>query len=186
MTNTAPRKVIVVGGGAAGFLAAITCAESAPGTEVTLLERGPQFLSKVRISGGGRCNVTHACFDPRELAARYPRGERELIGPFTRFQARDTVAWFEDRGVRLKTESDGRIFPLSDSSETIIRCLLDAARSAGVQLLIHRGVEHVVQRAETGFELALSDGEKLFGERILLATGGCRTPAAGRVAVGLG
>jgi predicted Rossmann fold flavoprotein len=186
MTNTSPRKVVVVGGGAAGFLAAITCAESAPGTEVTVLEKGPQFLSKVRISGGGRCNVTHACFDPRELAARFPRGERELIGPFTRFQARDTVAWFEGRGVRLKTEDDGRIFPVSDSSETIIQCLVGAARSAGVHLLVHRGMDRVVKRADAGFELTLSDGESLFCERILLATGGCRTPAAGRVPVTLG
>lgn len=186
MTNTAPRRVVVVGGGAAGFLAAITCAEAAPETDVTVLERGPQFLSKVRISGGGRCNVTHACFDPRELAARFPRGERELISPFTRFQARDTVAWFEGRGVRLKTENDRRIFPASDSSETIIHCLLGAAKSAGVHLLVHRGVDRVVKRADIGFELTLSDGETLFCERILLATGGCRTPAAGRVAVALG
>jgi hypothetical protein len=179
------RKVVVVGGGAAGFLAAITCAESLPGADVTVLERGPQFLSKVRISGGGRCNVTHACFDPRELAARYPRGERELIGPFTRFQARDTVAWFEARGIRLKTENDGRIFPASDSSETIIHCLLDAAKSAGVHLLVSRGVDQV-KRAGAGFELTLSDGGTLVCERILLATGGCRTPSAGRVAVALG
>src|SRR2546428_7813197 len=113
------RRVVVVGGGAAGFLAAITCAEAAPDAAVTLVERGPQFLSKVRISGGGRCNVTHACFDAREMATRFPRGEQALIGPFRRFQASDTVAWFEARGVRLKTESDGRMFPVTDSSQTI-------------------------------------------------------------------
>src|ERR1017187_3295268 len=96
------RRVIVVGGGAAGFFAAITCAEAAPDAEVTVLERGPQFLSKVRISGGGRCNVTHACFDTRELAARFPRGERVLLSPFKSFQASDTVTWFESRGVKLK------------------------------------------------------------------------------------
>src|ERR1041384_2734085 len=94
------RRVIVVGGGAAGFFAAITCAEAAPGTEGTLLEKGPQFLSKVRVSGGGRCNVTHACFDARELAVRFPRGGKALIGPFQRFQGRDTVEWFESRGVK--------------------------------------------------------------------------------------
>src|SRR5258708_8055964 len=109
-------KVIIVGGGAAGFFVAITCAEAAPDAEVTLLERGPQFLSKVRISGGGRCNVTHACFEARELARRFPRGEQELIAPFKRFSARDTIAWFEARGVKLKTESDGRMFPVTDSS----------------------------------------------------------------------
>src|SRR5258708_27729485 len=102
----ASRRVIVVGGGAAGFFAAIACAEAAPGAEVTVLEKGPQFLSKVRISGGGRCNVTHGCFDTREFAARFPRGERALLAPFKHFQASDTVRWFESRGVKLKTESD--------------------------------------------------------------------------------
>jgi predicted Rossmann fold flavoprotein len=121
------RRIVVAGGGAAGFLAAITCAEAAPDAVVTLLERGSQFLSKVRISGGGRCNVTHACFDARELAARFPRGQQALIGPFQRFQPRDTVAWFAARGVQLKTESDGRMFPVTDSSQTIIDCLLSAA-----------------------------------------------------------
>src|SRR5438094_5669332 len=119
------RRVIVVGGGAAGFFAAITCAEAAPDVEVMVLERGPRFLSKVRISGGGRCNVTHACFEARELAARFPRGEQALIAPFRRFQASDTVAWFEARGVKLKVERDGRMFPVTDSSETIVDCLLE-------------------------------------------------------------
>src|SRR6185503_2605023 len=105
-----PRRVAVVGGGAAGFFAAITCAAAAPAAEVLVLERWPQFLSKVRISGGGRCNVTHACFDARELAARLPRGGPALIGPFQRFQASDTVEWFESRSVKLKTEGDGRMF----------------------------------------------------------------------------
>ena len=95
-----------------------------------VLEKGPQFLSKVRISGGGRCNVTHACFDVREFAARFPRGERALLAPFKSFQAGDTVAWFESRGVKLKTESDGRMFPASDASQTIIDCLLSAATAA--------------------------------------------------------
>src|SRR6267378_7023238 len=121
------RRVIVVGGGAAGFFAAITCAETAPDAEVTVLERGPQFLSKVRISGGGRCNVTHACFDARELTTRFPRGEQALLAPFRQFQAADTVAWFEQRGVKLKVESDGRMFPTTDSSQTIMDCLINAA-----------------------------------------------------------
>ena len=126
------RRVVVAGGGAAGLFAAITCAEAAPDAAVALFEQGPQFLSKVRISGGGRCNVTHACFDARELAAHYPRGSQALIGPFERFQANDTVAWFEVRGVKIKTERDGRMFPASDSSQTIIDCLLRAAKAAGV------------------------------------------------------
>ena len=142
------QRVIVVGGGAAGFFAAITCAEAAPEAAVTVLERGPQFLSKVRISGGGRCNVTHACFDERELAARYPRGGRALLSPFKNFQARDAVAWFESRGVKLKTESDGRMFPVSDSSQTIMDCLLQAARKAGVNLRLNAGVESVVKNAD--------------------------------------
>src|SRR5208283_3753708 len=179
-------RVIVVGGGAAGFFAAITCAEAAPDAEVTVLERGPQFLSKVRISGGGRCNVTHACFDARELIACYPRGGRALLSPFKNFQASDTVAWFEARGVKLKTEADGRMFPVSDSSETIINCLLHSARAANVKLLLNRGVDRVVRRAEGGFELLLSNGEMLACDRLLLATGGCRAAAGGQLAVSLG
>ena len=108
-----------------------------------MLERSSQFLSKVRISGGGRCNVTHACFDARELSGHYPRGGAALRGAFQVFQPRDTVAWFEGHGVPLKTESDGRMFPVSNSSQTIIDCLLRAARVAGVELLANRGLERV-------------------------------------------
>jgi predicted flavoprotein YhiN len=151
-----PRRVIVVGGGAAGFFAAITCAETAPEAEVTVLERGPQFLAKVRISGGGRCNVTHACFDARELSTRFPRGERALLAPFKTFPASDTVRWFESRGAKLKIESDGRMFPVSDASQTIVECLLRAANAAKVRLLLNRGVERVARCAEGGFELILS------------------------------
>ena len=180
------RRVIVVGGGAAGFFAAITCAEAAPDVEVMVLERGPRFLSKVRISGGGRCNVTHACFDARELTARFPRGERALLGPFKTFAASDTVAWFETRGVKLKIEKDGRMFPCSDASQTIIDCLLSAATAANARLLLNRGVERAAQRADDGFELTLSNGDKLACDRLLLATGGCRAAAAGQIAVSLG
>src|SRR5580698_11077075 len=119
-----PQRMVIIGGGAAGFFAAITCAEQQRGGDIVILEKTGHFLSKVKISGGGRCNVTHACFDARELTARYPRGERALLAPFKTFQASDTVAWFEARGVKLKTESDGRMFPTSDSSQTIIDCLL--------------------------------------------------------------
>src|SRR5437870_3819404 len=180
------RRVIVVGGGAAGFFAAITCAEAAPDIEVIVLERGPRFLSKVRISGGGRCNVTHACFDARELTARFPRGERALLGPFKTFAASDTVAWFQTRGVKLKTEKDGRMFPFSDASQTIIDCLLSAATAANARLLLNRGVERAAQRADDGFELTLSNGDKLACDRLLLATGGCRAAATGQIAVSLG
>lgn len=165
------RRIIVVGGGAAGFMAAITAAEA--GAEVTIVEKSREFLGKVRISGGGRCNVTHACFDPREFATRFPRGERELIGPFQRFGARDTVEWFESRGVKLKTEDDGRMFPVTDSSQTIIDCLVNAAKHAGVKLVTNHGV---------------ASASQLFADhdRVLLATGGCRTEAAGKLAVSLG
>jgi len=200
------RRVIVVGGGAAGFFAAITCAETAPDTEVLVLERSPQFLAKVRISGGGRCNVTHACFDPRELTTRYPRGEKELIGPFQKFSAADTVAWFAARGVRLKTEGDGRMFPTTDSSQTIIDCLLRAAQAAKVKLVANCGVERAA-RVTNGFELKLTPKREFpaqrgssasprpieseisptqYCDRLLLATGGCRAAVAGQLAVCLG
>ena len=178
------QPAVVVGGGAAGFFAAIACAEKSK-APVILLEKSPQFLSKVRISGGGRCNVTHSCFEPRELSARFPRGERELIGLFQRFQASDTVNWFESRGVKLKTEADGRMFPTTDFSQTIIDCLVREARKAGVQLSTNRGVENV-KSIPTGFELTLGDNSKVECARLLLATGGVRTPALGRLAVELG
>ncbi|HSY74796.1 MAG TPA: NAD(P)/FAD-dependent oxidoreductase [Dongiaceae bacterium] len=180
------RRIVIVGGGAAGFFAAINCAEAAPDSEIILLEKSSQFLSKVKISGGGRCNVTHACFDSRELTTRFPRGERALLAPFKTFQASDTVAWFEARGVKLKTESDGRMFPTSDSSQTIIDCLLRAAKTANVKLFLNRGVERVVKKLDGGFELDLSDGEKISCGSLLLATGGCRAAAAGELAISLG
>jgi predicted Rossmann fold flavoprotein len=179
-------EIVIVGGGAAGFFAAIACAEQAPTAAVTVLERGPQFLAKVRISGGGRCNVTHACFDPRELTRRYPRGERALIAPYHQFQARDTVEWFERRGVQLKAESDGRMFPVTDTSETVIDCLIREAQSRRVRLRTNSGVERIMRREGGGFELALSTGETLRADRVLLAMGGIRTPALGQLAVSLG
>ncbi len=176
------QHIIVVGGGAAGLFAGITCAETAPGNKVTILEQGPDFLAKVRISGGGRCNVTHACFDAREFATQYPRGGKELIGPLKRFGARDTVAWFKARGVKLNTECDGCIFPLSNTSQTIIDCFLNAAQAAGVTLRSNCGVERIEDR----FKLTLSTGETISCDRLLLATGGCRSAAAGQLAVSLG
>jgi predicted Rossmann fold flavoprotein len=180
-----PQRIVIVGGGAAGFFAAITCAELRRDMEIFILEKTSHFLSKVKISGGGRCNVTHACFDARELTTRYPRGERTLIAPFHQFQAGDAVAWFERRGVKLKTESDGRMFPVTDSSQTVINCLLDAARNAGVKLKANCAVDRAIKNPG-GFELALSNGETLACDKLLLATGGCRTPALGQLAVGLG
>jgi predicted Rossmann fold flavoprotein len=113
-------KITVIGGGAAGFFSAITCAKTYPQARVTLLEAGRQLLAKVRISGGGRCNVTHACFDPGVLVQNYPRGGKALRGAFTRFQPRDTVEWFAGHGVKLKTEEDGRMFPITDDSGQLL------------------------------------------------------------------
>jgi hypothetical protein len=180
------RRIVIVGGGAAGFFAAITCAEAAPNARVLLLEKGPHFLSKVRISGGGRCNVTHACFEPRALSEHYPRGAQALLGPFNLFQPRDTIAWFESRGVKLKTEEDGRMFPVTDSSQTVIDCLRRAATQADVELTTNRGVDRISRRSEGGFDLQLSDGHNLSANQLMLATGGCRAAAAGHLAVSLG
>ncbi|MFW5883753.1 MAG: NAD(P)/FAD-dependent oxidoreductase, partial [Verrucomicrobiota bacterium] len=127
-------RIAIIGGGAAGFYAAVTAAEAAPGAEVTVFEKGRRFLSKVKVSGGGRCNVTHACFDPRVLATHYPRGAKELRAAFHRWQPEDTVRWFQERGVKLKTGPDGRMFPVTDNSQTIIDCLMTAAEKAGVRL----------------------------------------------------
>lgn len=178
--------MIVVGGGAAGFFAAVTAAEANTRLRVTILEQGARFLQKVRISGGGRCNVTHACFDPLELSGCYPRGGKALIGPFHRFQPRATVEWFETRGVRLKTEPDGRMFPVTDSSQTVVDCLLGAARAAGVQMRTGCRVERVTRTEDGRFALALPAGEPVSCDRLLLALGGCRTPAVGALAAALG
>jgi predicted Rossmann fold flavoprotein len=180
------RRVVIVGGGAAGFFAAITCAEVCPAARIVLLEKGPQFLSKVRISGGGRCNLTHGCFDPRELSSHYPRGGSALLGPFHQFQPQDTMAWFESRGVRLKIEADRRVFPVSDSSQTIIDCLVQTAQSHAVELLPNRGVTDASRRADGSFVLTLQNGETLACDRLMLATGGCRARSAGALATSLG
>jgi predicted Rossmann fold flavoprotein len=172
--QTPPRKIVVIGGGAAGYFGAIACAERSRNASVLLLEASHQPLDKVRISGGGRCNVTHNCFDPAELIAGYPRGARELRGPLSRFQPRDTVAWFASRGVPLKAEPDGRMFPVTDSSSTVVECLQESARRAGV--LTRFGARITEIRRSSGdaqgrFEVALADGEMLFADRVLMATG---------------
>jgi len=179
-------EIAIVGGGAAGFFAAIAAARANAKCQVSLFERSSEFLSKVRISGGGRCNVTHALFDPRTFTTRYPRGERELISPFHRFSADDTVAWFEARGVRLKREEDGRIFPVTDSSETVIDCLIEEAKAAGVRLFLRKGVENARVQTQGGFDLNLTDGESTACDRLLLATGGCRSIGGAELARSLG
>ncbi|HEV3243131.1 MAG TPA: NAD(P)/FAD-dependent oxidoreductase [Chthoniobacterales bacterium] len=179
-------EIVIVGGGAAGFFAAIAAARADGNCKVSLFERTSQFLTKVRISGGGRCNVTHALFDPRMFTTRYPRGERELISPFHRFSAEDTIAWFEARGVRLKREEDGRIFPVTDSAETVIDCLIKEAKVAGVRLFAHKGVESARLRVQGGFDLKLTEGESTACDRLLLATGGCRSIGGAELARSLG
>ena len=166
-----PLRVVVIGGGAAGFFGAIACAQAHPHTQVILLEASSQPLTKVRISGGGRCNVTHACFDPAGLVQNYPRGGKALRGAFSRFQARDTVNWFAKRGVELKTEPDGRMFPITNSSETIVDCLLKAAADAGVEVRTHAGVVAVKRQLTPTFEVVLKSGQVLQCDRLLLASG---------------
>lgn len=164
---------VVIGGGAAGFFAAITCAEANPEARVIILERGREVLGKVKVSGGGRCNVTHACFDPRELVKFYPRGAKALLGPFHRFGPAQTVDWFESRGVRLKTEADGRMFPTTDKSQTIIDCLVNAARSAGVDIRTSSRVEQLYPPQVGGqpWKIMLGAGEALYADKIMIATG---------------
>ena len=178
-TNDTPSplggiQIVVVGGGAAGFFAAIAAAEANPKANVTLLEKSAHVLAKVRISGGGRCNVTQACFDARELSTRYPRGGRALIGPLTRFGPSDTIEWFESRGVKLKTEPDGRMFPVTDSSQTIIDCLMSAARKSRVRILTETGLKSATPRDGGGFSLTLTSHATLECDRLLWAGGGCK------------
>ncbi len=165
-------RIGIIGGGAAGFFAAITCAESNPDCTVTIFERGKSVLEKVRISGGGRCNVTHACYDARALTQFYPRGERELLGPFMQFGPSDTVAWFEQRGVRLKTEADGRMFPDTDDSQTIVDCLQRSARQAGVVVRTAARIDSIKPVEDGRWEFVVHGDERpqIF-DKIMIATG---------------
>ncbi|WP_107671359.1 NAD(P)/FAD-dependent oxidoreductase [Cyanothece sp. BG0011] len=165
--------IIIIGGGAAGFFAGIICAENNPNTRVTILETSTKVLGKVRISGGGRCNVTHHCFDIAQLVTYYPRGSRELRGAFTRFQPQDIMNWFEKKGVSLKTEADGRVFPVTDNSETIVNCLIKAAQTNLINIRLKSEVV-ALQFKNNHFEITLKQGECLRGDRILLATGSSR------------
>lgn len=165
-----PLKIVVIGGGAAGFFGAIACAQANPRTQVTLIEASRQPLAKVLISGGGRCNVTHACFEPKNLVQNYPRGGKALLGTFTRFQPLDTISWFAAHGVNLKTEADGRMFPITDRAETIAECLIREAFAAKIELCIGTPVSAVTRKNE-GFEIVLKSGETKQCDRLLLATG---------------
>ena len=165
------KDVIIVGGGAAGFFAAINIAEQNPKLKVVILERGKEGLQKVRISGGGRCNVTHAEFVPSELVLNYPRGEKELLGPFHQFMTGDTIDWFQKRGVELKIEDDGRMFPITDSSKTIIDCFLNEAKKHKVEVLYNQSVTSLSPRTQSrGFEISTKDSIYTC-EKLLIATG---------------
>ena len=160
-------NVIVIGGGAAGFFGAIACATANTNVRVNLLEAGTKPLAKVRISGGGRCNVTHHCFEPNQLVQNYPRGGKALRGAFSRFQPQDTVEWYESRGVKLKTEADGRMFPVTDNSATIIDCLTKEAAKLGVIVHTKTPVKSL-ECNQQKFQIGLRNGSKLLADRVLM------------------
>jgi hypothetical protein len=161
--------IIIVGGGAAGFFTAINIVEKNPKLKVAILERGKEVLSKVRVSGGGRCNVTHACFEPNELVKFYPRGEKELRGPFHQFCSGDTIEWFEKHGVELKIEADGRMFPVSNSSQTIIDCFIQASHKLGIEILTGQSVQSIFKKEN--FWKIETQNENYIAEKLILATG---------------
>ena len=161
--------ILIVGGGAAGFFSAINIVERNPKLKVAILERGKEVLSKVRVSGGGRCNVTHACFEPNELVKFYPRGEKELRGPFHQFCSGDTIEWFEKHGVELKIEDDGRMFPVSNSSQTIIDCFLNASNQLGITILTGQSVQSIFKK-ENYWKID-TQSESFLAEKLILATG---------------
>jgi predicted Rossmann fold flavoprotein len=166
-------KIIIIGGGAAGFFSAIHNKESNPNCDVIIIEKSKQLLSKVAISGGGRCNVTHACFEPKRLCDHYPRGSKELRGPFHTFQPTDTMQWFESHGVPLKVESDNRVFPASNNSQSIIDCLLKKAQNLGIKIWTECTVSKI-KKTEFNFELSFESGEIEICKKLVLATGSSR------------
>lgn len=183
-------RVLIIGGGAAGFFAAIRAAELLGPDQVVICEAGGKVLKKVRISGGGRCNVTHSCFEPRELIKHYPRGAKELLGVFSRFQPQDTIDWFEARGLSLKTEADGRMFPTTNSSESVIHCLESSAQAAGVALWLNAPVVKIEVLPESQepeaarFRVHFSQDRREEFRSVLIATGS--SPEGHRLAASLG
>lgn len=169
------QKVVVVGGGAAGFFAAITCAETYPQAEVHLFEKSANVLNKVRISGGGRCNITNALEDPAMVASFFPRGEQELIGPFTRFGTKDTIEWFTSRGVELYAQDDNRVFPKTNTSKRVLDTLIDAAEKAGVILTTKMVVDSITPPSEetnNKWKVVLYNDTEVLCDRVILAAGG--------------
>lgn len=166
------KSLVVVGGGAAGFFSAVNAARLSPELSVTILEKSREVLSKVRISGGGRCNVTHHCFDNEILARAYPRGGSALRWAFEQFDARDTVNWFTDRGIELKTEEDGRMFPVTDNSATVIRCLKKEAQKFDVTVRTKTKAEFIIPQDGGSYKIKLRKADPLTADYILIATGG--------------
>jgi len=165
------KQLVVIGGGAAGFFCAVNAVRLNPQLRVVIIEKSNKLLSKVRISGGGRCNVTHACFDREEMSMRYPRGKSFVRKTFHQFFTTDTIQWFEERGVHLKTETDGRMFPVTDSSQTIIDCLLKETNKYSIEVLMNREVCEI-KKEDPGFEIQFSNKEKLTADFICIASGG--------------
>ena len=163
------KDVIIVGGGAAGFFSAINIASINPKLNILILERGSEGLQKVKISGGGRCNVTHAEFIPSELVLNYPRGEKELLGPFHQFMTGDTIQWFEDRGIVLKTENDGRMFPESNNSQTIIDCFLSEVKKLNIDILYNSSVKEI--NPNNNQWIVSTDKNKYSAKKLLISTG---------------
>lgn len=164
------KHVVIIGGGAAGFFAAINCAEKNPDYNIIILEKSSSVLNKVKISGGGRCNVTHACFDAKELTKFYPRGEKQLLGPFTKFNPSNTIDWFSKRGVEIKREDDGRMFPVTDSSQTIIDCFLSEVKRLRVNVRLRCGAEEFrIKNSE--IRIKTSTGEEIIADAVIVTTG---------------
>ncbi|MFM6934632.1 MAG: NAD(P)/FAD-dependent oxidoreductase [Flavobacteriales bacterium] len=164
------KKVVVIGGGAAGFFAALSAKKHHPNAHVLILEKSAKLLAKVKISGGGRCNVTHACFDNKKLASHYPRGENYLRKAFEQFNAQSTINWFKERGVLMKTYPDGCLFPESNDSQTIIDCFEQEAKKLGIQISLHQGVKKIETNTQ-GFTVH-TDEKTFAADRIIITTGG--------------
>ena len=161
--------ILIIGGGAAGFFTAINAAEKNPQLKIILLERGKEVLTKVKVSGGGRCNVTHAEFLPKELTQNYPRGEKELLGPFHSFMTGDTIEWFSKRGIELKIEEDGRMFPITDSSQTIIDCFISETERLAIDVLKGQSVKSIENKGK--FWKIKTASEEFTAEKLVIATG---------------
>lgn len=168
----APKTLVVIGGGAAGFFCSVNAAAKNPSINVLLLEKSSKLLSKVKISGGGRCNVTHACFSMADMLKKYPRGSAFLKKAFHQFFTTDTIQWFQERGVLLKTEADGRMFPQSNTSQTIIDCLLKEADKTGVRIQMNADVKKIQPLANHQFSLILANGQSITTDSVCIACGG--------------